>query len=574
VAKKSAYKDFAPSIIKSQGGVSLSSSEYKNYNVAKWRVLFIFFCFILLYFIGIIRIIDLASCGYEKVFYTNHKIIEHRGDIVDRNGELIATSLKIQSVYADPAKIIDVNEAVNALHSVLPEFTKKELKSKIDNPKKRFVWLKRKITPELYYEINKLGIPGVFFQEEEQRFYPQGKSLSQIIGFTDLDNIGIAGVEKTLNDEIKDSYENIELSIDMRVQNILRKELKYAIDRFSGIGGAGIVMDLSNGEILGITSMPEFNPTKAHEATNDQKFNRATLGVYELGSVFKVINTAFALENGVKVDDEFEVGEPVKIGRFYIHDFHKAKKGTKYNLAQILKESSNIGSARMAEELGAAKQEDFFRKIGLLDRAQIELSEVGDPMPPKRWRLANALTISYGHGIAVSPLSAVSAIATIVNDGYKVIPTLLRKNEHKGSEQIISKKNSDLVKKMMRLVVKEGTGSFAESKGYFIGGKTGTADKLNASGNYKNQGVISSFVGAFPMQNPKYIVYMMVDEPKGIKETWNYNTGGWVAAPAAKKVIEQIAPILKVFPEKDEINLEKIENDLIIPGIETETEKE
>ena len=567
--KRTAFKDFAPSIISSQGGMSLSATDFKNYKYAKWRILFIISCFLLLYVIGAGRVIALAISGYERNASSiySEKHIEHRGNITDRNGELLATSLKIQSIYADPSEIIDVDEAVNEIHSVLKDISKKELRSKLDNPKRRFSWIKRKITPETQYKINKLGLPGIFFQEEEQRFYPQGNSLAQFIGFTDIDNIGIAGVEKSLNERIKDSYQDLPLSIDMKVQNILNKELKYSIDRFSGIGGAGIVMNIKTGEILGIASMPEFNPTQAKEANKDQRFNRATLGVYELGSVFKVINTAFALENGIKATDKFDVGEPMKIGRFRIRDYHQEKKGTKFNVVEILKESSNIGSAKMVEEIGATKQEEFFHKLGLLDKADIELPEVGAPMPPYRWRLANALTIAYGHGIAVSPLSMMIAMSTILNDGYTVSPTLLKKKVGKRGKQVVSKSTSDLVKKMMRIVVRDGTGNFAESKGYFIGGKTGTADKLDANGGYQGDGVISSFVGAFPMQDPQYAVYIMVDEPKGRKDTWNFNTGGWVAAPAVKNIIEQIAPIVGVFPENDEFNIAKIENSLMIDGI-------
>jgi cell division protein FtsI (penicillin-binding protein 3) len=569
-----AYKDFAPSIIALKGGASLSSGDYKKYKEARWRLIFISFLFVLCYTIGATRVIILSLAGYERntssIFSEKH--IEHRANITDRNGSIIATSLKIQSVYADPADIIDVEEAVNGLNKVLG-ISKSELQKKLENPKKRFVWIKRKITPGTQYEINKLGIPGIFFKEEEQRFYPQGNSLSQVIGFTDIDNIGIAGIEKTLNDEIKDSYKDLPLSIDMKIQNILTKEVHHAMERFSGVGGGGIVMNIKTGEIMGIVSLPEFNPTKAKTATKDEKFNRNTLGVYELGSVFKVINTALALENGIKVTDEFDVGEPLKVGRFRIRDYHQEKKGTKFNVAQILKESSNIGSARMVEELGSTKQEEFFKKIGLLDKSNVELPEVGAPMLPQRWRLANAFTISYGHGIAVSPLAMTTAVATILNNGYEVSPTLLKREEYK-SKQIISKESSDLVKKMMRIVVRDGTGNFADSKGYFIGGKTGTADKLDENGGYRGNEVIASFVGAFPMNDPKYVVYVMIDEPQGREDTWNFNTGGWVAAPAVKNIVEQIAPILGVLPENNEINIAKIENDLMIEGIETKEEEE
>ncbi|MCT4574869.1 MAG: penicillin-binding protein 2 [Alphaproteobacteria bacterium] len=562
-----AYRDFAPSIIKSQGGTSLSATDYHHYKEAKLRVYIIVLCFILCYLIGMLRVISLSLSDYKPRDYAstyNKNLIEHRANITDRNGNLLATSLKIPSVYADPAKIIDLDEAVYKLHSVLKDIPLSALREKLKNPKRRFVWIKRKITPEVQYKINKLGIPGVFFKEEEKRFYPQGHYMSQFLGFTDVDNIGISGVEKSLNEQIKDSYEDLELSIDTRVQNILTKELKYAIDRFSAIGGAGIVMNIQSGEILGISSLPDFNPTNIKKASKDQKFNRATLGIYELGSIFKIINNALALENGITMEDTFDVGQPLKIGRFRIKDYHQEKKGTKFNLSEILRESSNIGSARIIDQLGVEKQRDFFRKLGLLDKVDIEIPEVGSTITPYKWRLANAMTMSYGHGIAVSPLSATTAIASILNDGLEVKPTLLKGKKVEYKNRVVSKKTSNLIKKMMRIVVREGTGSQAESKGYFIGGKTGTADKLDENGGYKGKEVISSFIGAFPMNKPQYIIYIMVDEPQGRKDTWGFATGGWVAAPAVKKVIEQIAPILGIFPENNEFDIANIEKNLII----------
>ena len=472
-----------------------------------------------------------------------------RGDIVDRNGVLLATNLRTASLYANPRKILDTNEAAAGVLRVLPNLAPDALRTKLSS-RRHFVWVKRNLSPRQQDAINRLGIPGLGFVEEPKRVYPQGKLASHVIGYTDVDNLGLAGVEKTFDELLAGGDgEPVRLSLDVRVQHILRQELTRGSTEFSAIGAAGIVLDVHTGEVLGMASLPDFDPNQISESTPEQRFNRATLGVYEMGSTFKTFTLAAALQTGtVRLQDGYDASKPIRVGRFVIRDDHG--KNRWLSVPEIFIYSSNIGAAKMALDIGAERQQEFLGRLGLLRAPDIELPEVGAPILPKPWREISTMTVAFGHGIAVSPLQMASGVAALVNGGSKTRPTLVRHRPGDDIErqQVVSPRTSAQMRRLLRLVVERGTGTRAAAPGYLVGGKTGTAEKAVAGG-YQGNALISSFIGAFPIAGPRYVVLVMLDEPKGNKSTFNFASGGWTAAPIVSRIISRIGPLLGVQPE-------------------------
>ena len=468
-----------------------------------------------------------------------------RANIVDRNGNLLATSLKTASLFANPRVMLDAREAVNKLAAVLPDLNRRLTYEKLTQDRS-FIWLRRHLTPRQKYEVNKLGIPGLDFRDEERRVYPSAALASHILGHTDIDNRGLAGVERHFNQKLRDSRTPLKLSIDIRVQHAMRKELAAAVREFRGIGAAGIVMDVRNGEVVSIVSLPDFDPNRPSNIQPDTRFNRATLGVYEMGSTFKIFTTAMALDTGrISMRDGYDATHPIRIARFVIRDYHAKRRWL--SVPEIFMYSSNIGSAKMALDVGIAGQRAFLQKVGILHPSPVEISEVGAPLIPPRWRKINAITISYGHGLSISPMQLVAGVGSMINGGIYHAPTFLKKPSGSKSigRRVISAKTSDQIKRLFRLVVTKGTGSKAAADGYLVGGKTGTSEKV-VGRHYKKKALISSFIGAFPMNAPRYVVFAMIDEPSGTKKTFSYATGGWVAAPVVGKVIARIGPLLGV----------------------------
>lgn len=473
-----------------------------------------------------------------------------RADIVDRNGVVLATTMPTASLYANPQHVRDPETAAERLAEVLPELSPAELRAKLTSGRS-FVWLQRNLTPRQEYAVNALGIPGLYFQSEQQRFYPHGSLAPHVVGFTGVDNEGLAGIEQSFDEVLRGSAQRLALSLDVRVQHQLATELAAAMQEFSAIGAAGIVMDARSGELLAMVSLPTFDPGNAGAASADARFNRASLGIYEMGSVFKIFTTAMALDRGVvTLADGYDVRQPIRVARYTIRDFHP--KNRWLSVPEIFMYSSNIGTVHMVMDAGTAVQQDFLDDLGLLKPAAVEVSEVGQPMVPSPWREINTMTISYGHGLAVSPLQLAAAVGTIVNGGTEVRPTLLRQDPESlpRGAPVLSPETSAQMRKLMRLVVVKGTGGKADAEGYLVGGKTGTADKVAGRG-YARNARIASFVGAFPMDEPRYVVFAMLDEPKPTKETFGYATGGWVAAPLVGRLVERIAPLLGIAPHGD-----------------------
>ena len=493
----------------------------------------------------------LSSSGEPSIAETPRatQLETERADIVDRNGIVLATNLVTASLYANPREVPNPRAAAAALSKVLPELKQDEVELKLAS-EKSFVWLKRNLTPKQQYAVNRLGIPGLSFQREERRVYPHGNLAAHILGFTDIDNRGIAGVEKQFEARLAEEHAPLALSIDIRLQHILKEELSKSVEDFSAIGGAGVILDARTGEVLAMVSLPDFDPNEPGRASADTRFNRATLGVYEMGSVFKVFTTAMALDEGVtSLKGGYDASHPIKVARYTITDYHA--KNRWLSVPEIFIYSSNIGSAKMALDVGPEGQRAFLKKLGMLSPVALELPELGDPQGPAQWRELAAMTIAFGHGLSITPMHVAGGVATVVNGGLKVQPTLVKREEPVEGTRLIKPETSDALRGLMRLVVERGTGKNADAPGYRVGGKTGTAEKAAVHG-YKHSALISSFVGAFPMDAPRYVIFMAIDEPKPNKESHGYATGGWVAAPAVKRLVERMAPLVGIAPIEEE----------------------
>jgi len=472
-----------------------------------------------------------------------------RGQILDRKGRLLATNLPITVLHADPGEIMDPIAAARALAPLLPRHDEATL-TRLLTKDTRYVELDRKLTPARHAEILNLGIPGIHFRKSALRAYPSGRLAAHILGQVDTDNNGLAGVEKSLDAHLA-SGKNVTLSIDAGIQAIVAREINKQIQIFEAIGGAGIMLDIESGEVLALVSLPDFNPNHFGGTDDDTRFNRATLGLYEMGSTFKVLNTAMALQAGTTtLNRRYEVAKPLRIGGHRINDFHVYD--WPLTVPEILVLSSNIGSAQMAAEIGAETQQAYLRRLGMFEQLPLEIPEVATPLIPRSWRQSEIATISYGHGISVTPMHLAAAVATASGSGLWTAPTLLRRqpDDQPLRERVFSEDTTRSVRSMMRLVVKhpDGTGNYAEARGYMVGGKTGTTEKIRPEGGYYKNRNIASFAATFPVHDPRYVLVVMVDEPKGQKHSYGYATGGWVAAPAARHIIENAAPLLGIHP--------------------------
>lgn len=513
------------------------------------RLTFASYAVIFFFVILALRLVQLMAFNHEAEPMLSDSRVptvleKSRATITDRNGLMIATSLATVSLYANPKEIIDARAAARALAPLLRQ-NETDLYNKLASDRS-FFWLARHLPPKQQQAVNNLGIPGIYFKNDERRVYTQGELFAHAVGYTDIDNTGLSGLERGLNNRLLQSGQPLTTSLDVRVQNIARQELASGISKFNAIGGTAIVMDANNFEILALVSLPDFDPNQPGRIRDEQRFNRGTLGVYEPGSTFKIFNSALVLEAGVAtLNTRYDTTKPIKIGRFTINDYHPEKRPL--TVAEIFMHSSNIGSAHMAMDVGGGAQQAFLKKFGLLAANDLESNENGRPMVPNQWGNVNTMTIAFGHGIAITPLQLVRATAAAINGGYLGTPTLLKRTTPPERQRVISARTSEQVRRLLRLVVSEGTGKAAMVPGYLTGGKTGTAEKIGAGG-YNRDARISSFIGAFPMDSPQYVIYVMIDEPKPTKESFGFATGGWVAAPVAGKIISQIGPILGIPP--------------------------
>nr|WP_245214647.1 penicillin-binding protein 2 [Pararoseomonas indoligenes] len=476
-----------------------------------------------------------------------------RAPITDRNGEILAVSLPVTALYANPRQIDNPAEVAPRLARVLPQLDRERLVGRLSG-ERQFSYLARALTPREKQAVNDLGVAGLHFEEGERRYYPQGRAAVHVLGNVDVDGAGLSGMERYHDERLRARPNDpLRTAIDIRVQLALRDGVAKAIEDFSGIGGAGVVLDINTAEVLAMVSLPDYDAGDIGEATQDQRFNRVTVGTYEPGSTFKLLTASAALEFGTANvnTSTFDAAHPIRFGRFTITDYKG--KNRIITFPEVLAYSSNLGAAHMAQTFGPQRQREFLGRMGMLSRQGIELTETALPMvpPASGWKEINMFTISYGHGIAVTPLHVVTGISAVANGGILRQPTLLAQppNVPREGTRVISERTSETMRRLMRLVVTDGSGKGADVPGYFVGGKTGTAQKTGPRGGYLPNKRIAAFVGAFPMNAPRYAIYVMVDEPNPNARSHGYATAGWVAAPAAGTVISRIAPVLGLIPE-------------------------
>jgi len=485
-----------------------------------------------------------------------------RPDILDRRGKILATDVRGPSLYGEPRKIIDVDEAVELLTAVLPDLDATEVRERLSS-KRGFVWLKREITPQQQRDIHRLGIPGIGFLNENKRIYPNGPVVSHALGFVNIDNQGIAGIEKWIDTRgLADLHlagfatdrlqKPVEMSIDLRVQHAMREELAAARAKFKAKAAAGIVSDVRTGEIVAMVSEPDFDPNNPKEANDPTRINRLTTGVFEMGSTFKALTLAMALDSGkATLNTTYDARTSLRYGRFNINDTHPLHRYI--TLSEVFTYSSNIGAARVALSMGVEAHKAFLKKLGQLDRLRTELPESAEPIVPKRWGELNTITIAFGHGLSVAPLQAVMGIDAVVNGGYLIPPTFIKRSQDeamKVATKVVSTATSDRMRYLMRLNAEKGTAKKADVPGYYVGGKTGTSEKV-VNGRYSKKQVLNSFTAILPADDPRYLVLIMLDEPQSLPETHGFITSGWNAVPTGGKVIERIAPLLGIAPRFD-----------------------
>ena len=502
----------------------------------------------------ILRLAEVSLFG-DKLGARNlpQAITTTRADIIDRRGEVLATTLQTFSLYAEPRRIWNVEETARQIVSVRPELDYDIIKERLASDRS-FVWLERGLTPRARQAVFALGLPGLAFRQEPKRVYPRGSLSSHVLGFTNIDLEGAAGAERAFEDKL--SAKNappLTLSVDMRVQFALMDELQHGLEKYEAKSNAGVVLNLKTGEIVAMASLPNFDPNEPGATLPETRFNHASMSTYELGSVFKPLTMAMALEENVSsLTETYPVQKPFKVREKFIRDDHPSKEPLA--MPDILAESSNRGTAMLALKVGGQAQKRYLKELGLFDRVPFELAESASPQVQDRWIDLTTVTVSYGHGISVTPLGLAAAVGAMLNDGTYVTPTLLKRDAAHPvkTRRVFSSTTSETMRDMMRYVVTHGTGKKAGVSGYGVMGKTGTAEKP-AIGGYDQARLVTSFVSAFPYEDPTYVMMITYDEPQAVEGTHGWATAGWNAAFTSGKVIERIAPMLGVERKIDPI---------------------
>lgn len=537
---------------------SFNSFKYEKDPLAmcKNRVSFAALSFIVVYLIICLRLFEVCiSSNMNNADDDDRHLRAYaqnpikRADILDRNGTIIATSLPTVNLYANPKKVLNADKAAKDLSRILPDLRYEDIYKKLTK-RSSFVYLKRNLTPSQQYQINKLGVPGLEFENGEKRIYPHKNLFAHLIGKTDIDNNGISGIEKQLNERLTQSDIPLKLSIDSGVQDTIRSHLVEAVKKYNALGATAVLMDVKTSEVVALVSVPDFDPNSPAMPSPAAQFNMATKGVYEPGSVLKIFNAAMSLESGkVKVADSFDATQPLKLKYNVIKDYRGENRWL--TVPEIMVYSSNIGSARMALKVGGAEQRQFLEKIGFFKELDYEVAEKGKPIVPKRWEESTIATVAYGYGLAVTPMHVITAFSAVVNGGIYHAPTLVKRSQEDVGKRVLSYNTSKSMRDLLRLVVVKGSGKRANVLGYEVAGKTGTANKLSENGKYVDKKVRTTFVSTFPVSNPQYALLMMMDEPKATKETWGFVTAGWNTVPTAGKIIAEIAPQLNVKANYD-----------------------
>ncbi len=536
----SAVERQAPAIL------SVADVEYAAVNEGRIRIRISLVLFLFMIGIVIVRLAEVALFSPDS-----HRRavpmadMTTRADLTDRNGVLLATTLSTYSLYAEPRRIWNAEETADALLRVRANLDRSKLVGQLKSDR-AFVWLDRGLSPKEHQAIFDLGHPGLGFRTEPKRVYPAAPLAAHFVGWTDIDLQGAAASERALNGRLSaPDAPDVALSLDTRVQFALGEELAAAMDTFSAKSAAGVVIDVTTGELIAMVSLPDFNANAVGEASPESRFNTAAMATYDLGSVFKPLTVAMALQEGLTEREEiFPVHKPYNVLGKYIRDDHPSE--VPLNLDGVLAESSNRGTAMLAQRIGAERQQYYLRELGLLSRVPYELQESARPQVQSRWGEMATVTVSYGHGLAVTPLALVTAIAATVNDGVYVQPTVVKRDASRQPEtrRVFTSETAQNVVEMMRFTVTDGTGRRADVPGFGVMGKTGTAEKPSATGGYDRDRLVTSFVAAWPHTSPRYAMIITLDEPQAAEGTFGYATAGWNAAPTAGRVIERIGPML------------------------------
>lgn len=485
-----------------------------------------------------------------------------RPDIVDRHGRLLATDYEALSLYADPSAILDLDEVVEGLLTFFPGMGEAETRRLLEDRTRRFVWIRRGVSPALAQQIHDAGLPGLAFRKEPRRAYPAGSLASHVIGTVNFESKGVSGIERLIDERhdaepthgaARSGRAPVRLTLDIGVQHAATEELREAMQRYGAEGAAGLVLDVTTGEVLASVSLPDFDPSQPADSLKSDRLDRVSAGVYELGSIAKILAVAMGLELGIApLDKSYDVQRPLKIAGYTIEDLHPAR--WPLTVRDIFIHSSNSGAAQIALEAGAARQRAFLDRLGLTTPMRTEAGPVAAPALPKRWGEIETATIAYGHGIAVAPLQFAAATAMLVNGGVRVRPTFLPTATARGdgeSERVVSPAVSAALREVMRLNVttSTGTGRRADVEGYRVGGKTGTAE-MPGQGGYRETAVISSFLAVLPTDRPRYLTLVLLFEPKPVAETGDRITAGVNAAPVTARLVTRIAPILGILPRR------------------------
>lgn len=483
-----------------------------------------------------------------------------RPDILDRNGAILATDIKVTSIFAEPRRIIDRDDAIDQLTAIFPDLDPRELRDRL-NSHKGFVWVKRAVTPKQQQQVYHLGLPGIGFMQENKRVYPNGPIAAHVLGYANIDGVGISGLEKYIDGEgladlhdagfdlTTEDLKPVVTSLDLNATYAVRDELAKGIEKFKATAGAAAILDVNSGEVVALASLPDFDPNNPVDALNPNCINRMTVGVYEMGSTFKALSVAMALNSGkVTLNSQIDARNSLRYGHFTIYDFHAQHRFL--TVPEVFTYSSNIGAARMALMVGVPGHKAFLAKMGQLTRLRTELPELAEPLVPKNWGELNTMTIAFGQGLNVAPLQALMAVGALVNGGILIKPTFLKRSEEdakRGAPRVVKPETSESLRYLMRLNAEVGSARKADVDGYFVGGKTGTADMI-VHGRYVNDKVRTTFMAIVPSDKPRYLFFTMLDEPQGLPETSGYRTAAWNAGVITGKIIERVGPLLGIAP--------------------------
>ncbi|TPI65924.1 penicillin-binding protein 2 [Mesorhizobium sp. B3-1-3] len=540
------------------GSIVVDAARKATGGKAKTRIVMTMAVFFTIYSTIAGRLVYLGMQNPDLSGGPENRVTASRPDIVDRNGEVLATDIKTASLFAEPRRIVDADEAIEKLSTVLPEIDYEQTYRKLKSGA-GFVWLQRQLTPKQQSDIMALGVPGLGFRTEKRRFYPSGETSSYIVGLTNIDNQGISGMEKYIDEQglsdlqasglaVAKDLKPVKLSIDLRVQHVVRDEIAAGLERYRALGAGAVVLNIKTGEVMAMASVPDFDPNNPYNAQEKDRLNRMSAGLYEMGSTFKSFTSAMTLDSGkATMNSRFDASHPIRVGHQAIHDFHG--KNRVLSLPEVFLYSSNIGSAREAELVGIEGHREFLHRLGILDRMQTELPEVARPTEPKVWKQVNSFTIAFGHGVSTTPLQAAVGCAALMQ-GYLIEPTFLVRSEQDAmavAKKVVSDKTVEGMRYLYTLNAEKGSARNARVPGYRVGGKTGTAEKV-INGRYSKDLNFNTFVAAFPMDDPQFLVFTIADAPHpekpGMTDVAANNAG-----VMAGNIIRRSAAMLGVKPD-------------------------